>query len=102
LLKGVLPFSLEYCLVLVVGRPLQDEHERASAGLIEQADLGRGDHVYLVDAQELPAGLLVLGGQPLTDEETREQEKRLLERLAPLRRDRGLKVLPYTAKKQGL
>ena len=76
-----------------------DTHERGTADLLGSLPLSAGDHVYLLDAAELepPA--------PTTSEPrpaVRDQERRLLDTLGPLRAERRVRVLPYTTRKQRL
>jgi hypothetical protein len=75
-------------------------HVRETATLIQTLDLCPGDHVFLLDENQVrdplarPPSLTFLEG-PAWD----EHQKRLKEELAPLR-SRGAKVLPYTLEKQ--
>jgi hypothetical protein len=75
-------------------------HVRETAALIQTLDLRAGDHVFLLDENEVrdlldrPPGMTFPEGLAWS-----EQQKRLKDALAPLR-SRGVKVLPYTLEKQ--
>ncbi len=75
-------------------------HLEQTARLIESLELGAGDFVFLLDENEicdsnaLPAGLT-----PLSRSTWLEQQGKLKEALAPLKK-RAIKVLPYTLEKQ--
>jgi hypothetical protein len=77
-----------------------ESHVTETTQLIDSLALTRGDFVFLLDENEIrdplitPEGLAILEG-PAWD----EQQNRLKEGLAPLRK-RGVKVLPYTMEKQ--
>jgi hypothetical protein len=77
-----------------------ESHVRETAGLLQTLDLRSGDHVFLLDENEVRdpfasrRGLTFLEGSAWS-----EQQKRLKDALAPLR-SRGVKVLPYTLEKQ--
>lgn len=75
-------------------------HVRDSASLIASLDLRSGDHVFLLDEDEIQdLQASIQGLIPLERSAWAEQQKRLKEALAPLR-SRGVKVLPYTLEKQ--
>ena len=77
-----------------------ETHVRETSALIQTLDLRSGDHVFLLDENEVrdphasPPGMTFLEGPAWS-----EQQKRLKDALSPLR-SRGVKVLPYTLEKQ--
>ncbi len=80
-----------------------ESHLAATADLINALELGPGDLVSLLDAEEVRdpyAG--GPGFPPLTAERRAEQQAWLKQRLLPVRTLRGAKVAPYSLEKQGL
>ncbi|RUL88046.1 hypothetical protein [Tautonia sociabilis] len=72
------------------------------AGLIRSLGLGKGDHVYLVDGREQPGRSDGEAPGEDRDPSVRRQEAALRDAMAPMRREAGVKVLPYSVKKQGI
>ncbi len=86
-------------LVGAGGNEFAEAHVEASATLLNTLPLSAGDLVVLIDADEIgpmPNGLSALSPNSMT-----EQRSRLRERLAPIRTERGAKVVPYSLEKQG-
>ncbi len=87
-------------LVGAGGIQWSESHVRETAGLIASLDLGPGDHVFLLDENEIrdPMNSLSeatsLHGTAWTD-----QQKRLRDAMSPMK-SRKVKVLPYTVEKQ--
>ncbi|MBV8677577.1 MAG: radical SAM protein [Planctomycetaceae bacterium] len=80
-----------------------ESHLAATADLINALELGPGDLVSLLDAEEVRdphAG--GPGFSPLTAERRAEQQAGLKQRLLPVRTLQGAKVAPYSLEKQGL
>jgi len=76
----------------------RQEHENGTIALLEFLDdLGSGDHIYFIEAAEIAEGNET---DPLSFEEIQAQERLFLDRLAPLRKQRKVKVLPYRYRKQ--
>jgi hypothetical protein len=80
-------------------------HVQASAELLDDLPLTKGDLVYLVDAAEVGGPhareqLEQRGLTPLPPQDLLDQRTQLLSLLSPLRSQRGAKVAPYSLDKQ--
>jgi hypothetical protein len=99
--------ALEIGLLLIVGAggvEHAEHHLSATAELAQSLELGGGDLVYLLDADEVGGAiaqerLRAQGLTPLTRAVHRDHQARLKAALAPLR-SRGVKVVPYSLEKQ--
>lgn len=100
--------GIETSVILLAGaggREHAERHVAASAELVQRLPLGPGDLVFLVCASEVggPAAVHWLqseGLTPLTIVEEHSQQQQWLDRLAPMRQQRKVKVVPYSLEKQ--
>ena len=77
-----------------------EPHVRETSTLIQTLDLRSGDHVFLLDEDEVRDPNVHRPGMTFLERAAwSEQQKRLKDAMAPLR-SRGVKVLPYTLEKQ--
>jgi hypothetical protein len=77
-----------------------ESHVHETAGLIQTLDLRSGDHVFLLDENEVRDPLAIRRGLTFLEGSAwSEQQKRLKDAMAPLK-GRGVKVLQYTLEKQ--
>jgi hypothetical protein len=87
-------------LVGAGGARYGETHVAGTARLIISLELGRGDAVFLLDANEVRDPLSgVIAGESLAGAAWIQQQEQLKQALAPLR-ERGVKVLPYSLEKQ--
>lgn len=87
------------------GREHAEAHVAASAALLLSLPLGPGDLVYIIPSEQVGKAtasrwLSEQGLTPLTAAAEAGQQKTLLDELAPLRRERKAKVVPYSTEKQ--
>ncbi len=100
--------GLEVGVVLLVGvggKENAERHVDASTRRLLGLNLGAGDIVYLVDADDVggPSSrerLRRQGLTPLTVAERSAQREAIRARLNPLRAEQGVKVVPYSLEKQ--
>lgn len=92
-------------LVGAGGAENADRHLAATATLFNALPLDPGDLVSLLDAREVAASESATTAQApftaLTGAAWSEQQAALKSQLAPLRSERGAKVVPYSLEKQG-
>ncbi|SIO59420.1 hypothetical protein SAMN05444166_6045 [Singulisphaera sp. GP187] len=80
-----------------------ERHLAATADLINTLELGKGDIVSLLDANEFrDPEQQAPNVTPLAGLRWTEQQAALKHALLPLRSNRGVKVVPYSLEKQGL
>ena len=97
-------------LVVLVGAGGEEHAERhveATANLVQSLDLGPGDLIALLDAEEVrdskgkgSGTSAMLGFTPLTGTRLSDQHAAFKDRLQPLRTERRVKVVSYTLEKQ--
>jgi hypothetical protein len=80
------------------GGPDRGESTGSVIARIRSLGLGKGDHVYLVDGEERPGA----SADRQASGRGKARELELTEGLATLRREAGVKVLPYQVSKQGI
>lgn len=90
-------------LVDAGGAEHAERHLAATVDLINTLELGKGDIVSLLDANEFrDPEQQVPSFAPLVGLRWTEQQAALKHALLPLRANRGVKVVPYSLEKQGL
>lgn len=90
-------------LVGAGGAEHAERHLEATADLINALELGPGDLVSLIDADEIRDPVQGPGGfTPLTGPRWADQQTRFKQALLPIKTRRGAKVAPYSLEKQGL
>jgi hypothetical protein len=93
--------EIELGLILLVGAggaEMSDAHVASTLGLVNSLDLGRGDLVYLVDANDV--GALPPGRNALDESRLLQQQAILKQGLEPVRTARGAKVALYRLEKE--
>ena len=88
-------------LVGAGGTEWAERHVGATVDLLGALDLGAGDLVALLDANESRDSSATLAVPLLTGAVWAEQQAEFKRRLMALRSSRGFKVAPYSFEKQG-
>jgi len=90
-------------LVGAGGERSTEQHVSETARLVNSLSLAPGDLVSLMDLREFQVNTPTLTGEgPLSGEQWARELSAHKEALSPSRKERGVKIVPYSLEKQGL